>query len=137
MARIMVAYDGSDGARRALQRVPVIARDGDVVALVGVEPPIPGGAAKADDPDVGSNAVAAMRAAMDEAVEFLAGKGINASVVQLNGHVHDEIVQAAEAGDFDLLVVGSRNERGLRRMLLGSTTTKIAQDAPCDVYIVH
>jgi nucleotide-binding universal stress UspA family protein len=137
MARIMVAYDGSDGAHRALQRVPAIAHDGDVVALVGVEPPIPGGAAMADNPDVGSNAVAAMRAAMDEAVEFLEGKGIKASVVQLNGHVHDEIIQAAEAGNFDILVVGSRNERGLRRMLLGSTTTKIAQDAPCDVYIVH
>jgi nucleotide-binding universal stress UspA family protein len=137
MARIMVAYDGSDGARRALQRVPSIARDGDVVALVGVEPPIPGGAAMADNPDASTNAVEAMRAAMDEAVEFLAGKGIKASVVQLNGHVHDEIIQAAEAGNFDILVVGSRNERGLRRMILGSTTSKIAHDAPCDVYIVH
>ncbi len=137
MARILVAYDGSEGARRALARVPNLAREGDIVAVLGVEPPIHGGAASAADVAGSADSVADMRSALDEAIEELAGQGVKAQILQLNGHVADEILDAAEAGNFDIVVIGSRNGRGLRRMVLGSISTKVAHDAPCDVYLVH
>jgi nucleotide-binding universal stress UspA family protein len=139
VARILLCYDGTPGARRALDRMPRIVHAGDVVALLGVEPPIPKGAAAADDPNVGSSAVADMRASIDEAIELLETHNIKASVIQLNGHPADEILDAAEAGNFDVLVIGAGENHGggLRRRLHGSVASKVASEAPCDVYIAH
>jgi nucleotide-binding universal stress UspA family protein len=52
------------------------------------------------------------------------------------GHAAEEILKEAEAGGYDLIVVGARGLRGLTRFLIGSTSTRLMQYAPCSVMIV-
>jgi len=52
------------------------------------------------------------------------------------GHAAEEILEEAEAGDYNLIVVGARGLRGLTRFLIGSTSTRVVQYAPCSVMVV-
>lgn len=52
------------------------------------------------------------------------------------GHAAEEILNEAEAGDYDLVVIGARGRRGLTRFLIGSTSSRVVQYAPCSVLVV-
>ena len=47
------------------------------------------------------------------------------------------ILDAAREWRADLIVLGSRGEKGLRRFLLGSVAEFVARHAPCSVLIVR
>lgn len=53
------------------------------------------------------------------------------------GHEADEVLKAARRLRTDLIIVGSRGLTGLRRMLLGSVSHRVARHAPCSVLVVR
>jgi nucleotide-binding universal stress UspA family protein len=53
----------------------------------------------------------------------------------LTGHAADALLAAADPAD--LLVVGSRGRGGFAGLLLGSTSTQVAQHTSCPVVIVR
>ena len=53
-----------------------------------------------------------------------------------SGSAKVQIIKAAKENGVDLIVLGSRGERGLGR-LLGSTTNAVLQEAPCDILSVQ
>ncbi len=59
--------------------------------------------------------------------------GVTVSLVQ--GDATDALITAAEGAD--LLVVGNRGRGALKEALLGSTSGRIADHAPCPVVIVR
>jgi universal stress protein A len=54
----------------------------------------------------------------------------------VEGNVPSEIVAFAEAGHFDLIVMGTHGRRGVRHMLLGSVAERVLRSAPCPVLTV-
>jgi nucleotide-binding universal stress UspA family protein len=72
--------------------------------------------------------------------EHLQRVGVNASALSVRaarvGRVPDEIVDVAAFYDVQLIVMGSRGESDLRGLLLGSTTHRVLQLAPCPVVVV-
>ncbi len=52
------------------------------------------------------------------------------------GVVDQEIVKAAKKINADLIVIGSHGDQGVRKML-GSTVSKVLNDAPCNVLVVR
>jgi universal stress protein A len=52
------------------------------------------------------------------------------------GTAGKEIVATAKANGVDLIAIGTSGEGGIKR-LLGSTTSAVMHDAPCDVLSVH
>jgi len=58
------------------------------------------------------------------------------SIKIARGHAAEEILKEAESGNYDLLIVGARGLRGLTRFLLGSTSARVMQYAPCSVLVV-
>ncbi len=52
-----------------------------------------------------------------------------------HGHAAEEVLKAAEAGAYELVIVGARGRRGLTRFLLGSTSSRVVQYAPCPVLV--
>ncbi|MBS3763689.1 MAG: universal stress protein [Candidatus Brocadiia bacterium] len=47
-----------------------------------------------------------------------------------------EIIQEAKNGEFDLVVIGTHGETGLKHVLIGSTAEKVVRKAPCPVLSV-
>ena len=53
------------------------------------------------------------------------------------GSAAGAIVDFAEAGHHDLVVVGSHGRRGVRRFLLGSVAEAVVRAAPCSVLVAR
>ncbi|MBF0164348.1 MAG: universal stress protein [Magnetococcales bacterium] len=51
-------------------------------------------------------------------------------------HPHREIIDAANACDADLVVMGRRGRRGLARWMVGDATARVVAEAPCKVLVV-
>jgi nucleotide-binding universal stress UspA family protein len=54
-----------------------------------------------------------------------------------NGRSFHEIVSAARSLKSDLIVISTHGRTGLSRALLGSTTERVVQHAPCPVLVVR
>lgn len=55
----------------------------------------------------------------------------------LDGHAADEITKLAESEQVDLVSVGARGMNALERFLVGSTSEKVLNHAPCSVLLAH
>ena len=63
--------------------------------------------------------------------------GYRVKRVVRSGKPHDEIINVAVEEGAELIVVGSRGMRGLKRLILGSVSSYIASNSPVPVLIVH
>jgi len=117
--RILVAYDGTPSARRALARAAAMYRPGDDVALISVTEN-----GEADE------------AHLDRARTLLAGRGIAATSIAATGNPARTICVMAERDAFDVIVVGRRNPTDTGQVLLGSVSARVVSGAPCDVVVV-
>jgi nucleotide-binding universal stress UspA family protein len=131
---IVVAYDGSDGARAALRSaVALVEAAGGTIHLVhctghleyaeqGVEQ---------EDPSAESSA----RAALEQAAGELDEVSVVTSVV--TGNPVQGIIAAAEGIHADLIVSGSRGRAMMPQAVLGRVTSGIVSNSPCDVLVVQ
>jgi nucleotide-binding universal stress UspA family protein len=133
--KIVVGYDGSETAKRGLAKAAELAQGGGsvtVVSVVSVHPGAVHGAAPID-----SDEVAERNAELSEAHALLTANAIDATLVEGRGDPADAIIEAATNAGADLVVVGTRGHGGLQRALLGSVSTKVVHDSPCDVLVVR
>jgi nucleotide-binding universal stress UspA family protein len=134
MHRIVVGYDGSESARRALFRVAELARNGVAVTIVtavpldvtslGPEPPEP-------------NEFATAAHEVEAALQLLRENGVEARGVESEGDPAEVILEEAMTVGADLVVVGTRGKNAVERFLLGSVSDKVAHRAPCDVLVIR
>ena len=116
--KIVVGYDGSEAAGRALDAAADLVGYGSTLAVVTVS---------AGPPDP---------SARDAARERLLRRQVDAHYHDLAGEPAEELVRKAEELDADLLVVGRRDRNPLR-VLLGSVSSAVVRRASCDVLVVR
>ena len=63
--------------------------------------------------------------------------GVDAEYAQLSGIPGREICEIADIWSADLIVVGNRGLKGLKKMFAGSVSNYISHNAPCSVLIVR
>ena len=135
--RILVAIDGSPGARRALAKAIELAElTGATLTALAVEGPLPAYAATIGEVDevrrqkdrYYSGLVEAARADAEVA-------GVEIDVELRPGHAAELITAFARDRGADLIVVGHRGHL-LGDYLLGSTADRVAHRAHCAVIIV-
>jgi nucleotide-binding universal stress UspA family protein len=134
MERIVVGYDGSEHAHKALERAVEIA-NGATVAVVSaahVEGFL-GGAVSPIDPTEAE----AREKALADAREYMESRGVTAEFIAGSGNPGDVLVQEAAERGADLIVVGTRGRNAARRIALGSVSTNVIHHAPCDVLVVR
>ena len=134
MDRIVVGFDGSDHARKALARAADIA-NGATVAVVSaahVEGFLGGGVSPIDPAEA-----EARTKALAEAREYLEGRGVKGEYIEGNGNPADVLVEEAKESGADLIVVGTRGRNAARRLALGSVSTNVVQHATVDVLVVR
>jgi nucleotide-binding universal stress UspA family protein len=133
-ARVVVGYDGSEAARRALSLVPeVVDADGDVTVLAVVETSVTSLGPSPLDPAEAEE----VRRTLEEAYTFLGERGVQARAERAVGDPADRIVEEARRRDADLVVVGSHGTRLARRLLLGSVSAEVVNRAQCPVLIAR
>jgi nucleotide-binding universal stress UspA family protein len=133
--RIVFAYDGSDGAKRALDVVLGIARENDEVTVVGVAEGIPlfgyAGALPSPEQEEARNRQLA------EAETALAGGASPVSVTARSGDPATAILDVAEKESADLIVMGTRGLGTAERWLIGSVSDKVLHHARCSVLVAR
>jgi len=70
-------------------------------------------------------------------VKFLKRHGIDAQVVQKVGSPGELIAKVANAGKFDLLMMGSHGHSALGNLVMGSVATKVLAQCKVPVLIVR
>lgn len=65
------------------------------------------------------------------------GHGMSANTIITEGDPALEIVSEAERGEYDLIVLGATGASDLKHDMLGSVSTRVAQDAPCSVFVAR
>jgi len=136
--KILVGYDGSKGGRAALERAAALAREGKAqLHALWVRQPLP---RHADLPGESEGEVEAAQDYFEERkreVEELAKCfGIDIGCDMRAGHAAKAIVQLADEGHYDLVVVGHSDHSELWGRLLGDTADRICDHAHCSVLIV-
>jgi nucleotide-binding universal stress UspA family protein len=131
--KILVAYDGGDPAKRALETAIELAKKFD--ALVGVISVVPFHPGRVpvdpwDDRPVHT-------AELVEAREALRAAGIEADFIEPYGDPAQTIEQVAEDGGYDMIVIGSRGLGLASRVLRGSVSEHVATHATATVVIAR
>jgi len=137
METIIVGYDDTEPAKRALERAASLAGTfGSKLIVTSVAPvgsPAGGRSIGADPTDTAPEHLADLAAARD----YLSAHGLDAEYVEAVGHPGDAIVAAAEEHNADLIVVGTRELGFVQRVLGTSVSDAVSHRAHCDVLIVH
>lgn len=131
---ILVAYDGSDGARAALQSAVALAgASGGTIHLVHVtgHHEYAGQEVVEEDSDAESKA----RSALEQAADQLEEVPVVTRVV--HGDPVAGIIAAAEKVKADLILAGSRGRAMVPEAVLGRVTSGVVSNAPCDVLVVQ
>jgi nucleotide-binding universal stress UspA family protein len=137
MRRMLIGVDGSEYGLAAVKAAARLATERGItsVTLINVIPV------------VASTVGATVTAAPPEDVEawevfdqpkaLLKAAGVEARLLLREGDPADEIVTAAQAGGYDLIVVGHRGLSPVRAFLLGSVSDRVVSHAPCSVLVVR
>ena len=138
--KILVAYDGSDHAIRALDTAIDIAKKYeakldivevvDTAALLGMGvAPIPGEVIQQVYNKAKSDVESAKSKAQQQGVKEV-------EAVVLEGDPATAILEYASKNGVDLIVTGSRGLSTFKRIILGSVSTKIVQDSKIPVLVI-
>jgi len=133
MQKLLLAYDGTEASRRALELAAVMTHKfGASLTVVSVVPTRPGRAPidPWDDTDVHTQELL-------EAGRLLREEGIEAHLVETAGDVPARIERIATDGGFDAVIVGSRGLSMLGRALQGSVSEHVAATADTTVIVAR
>lgn len=133
MKRILLAYDGGEPAKRALETAATLAKKFEgLVSVISVVPVHAGrmGMDVWDDPVVHEHE-------LEEARSLLALQGIEAELIEPVGDPAHAIERVARDGGFDTVVIGSRGLGAVARLLQGSVSEHVATHAEATVVVVR
>ena len=133
MKRILVAYDGGEPAKRALETAVELAKKFDAtISVVSVVPYRPGRwpVDPWDDELVHRDALA-------EARSLLALQGIEAETLEPLGDPARTVERIARDGDYDAVVIGSHAMNAIERLLLGSVSEHVAAHSNATVIVAR
>jgi nucleotide-binding universal stress UspA family protein len=141
--RILVPVDGSDGATQALDMLATFfdLESADVTLLHVLETLwLPEN--ENDEVLEGADQVQLelrleAEALLAEARAKIAPRHSGVTTLIREGNPANEILAAADQGEYDLIVVGATEATDMKHQVLGSVSTKVAWNAPCSVLLVR
>lgn len=139
---ILVPVDGSETSMLAVSKASGLALAfGSRITLIHVVDNYPFIGVGADyalgQTEYLTAATSSANQALARGVDTLAAQGLHSDQRVIEGHVvHEGIIDTALALDCDLIVMGSHGRSGIEKLLLGSVTQRVLQDATMPVLVV-
>ncbi len=135
--KLLVAYDGSEGSRKALKRAVQIALAfGAELHSISVEVDLPQYVATVGEfEEVKAQKDAYFNKLTGEAVESARVEGISLIPHVVAGHAVDSIVDFCKEGEFDLLITGFTGHSRIYERIWGGISRNLARFSPCSVLI--
>ncbi|HOC30831.1 MAG TPA: universal stress protein [Armatimonadota bacterium] len=136
--KLLVAYDGSEGANRALRTGLELAKAMGVdLHAVTIEEELPRYAATLDEIDAVKQQADSFYGQICREAEAIArGEGVTLHTNVIAGHEVASLVEYTKAHGFDVLLVGYHGRSAVTERLFGSTTASLVLHAPCSVLVV-
>jgi len=132
---IILGYDGSEGSRKAVDMAAELARTCQAsIIVVSAFHQMP----RVTQPKTNDfKDIHETRTLADDLVAELELMGISAETDVLEGPPADALLNAAEAHEADLIVVGSRGLGQFKGLLLGSTSDRVLHFATIPVLVAR
>lgn len=137
MKKIVIGYDDTDPAKRALERAVALVKAFDAQLVVTSVTPVVASIGRSAGPIDPTDNPAKHEQELAAARAYLEGQGVTAEYQPAIGDVATAIVDSANEQGADLIIVGTRDGGMLERLLHHSVSTAVAHKAHCDVLIVH
>ena len=137
MKTIVLGYDDTEPAKRALERAAELAEAFGSKLIVTSVTPLLVGVGRSAGPTDPADPFGKHLQELVHARSSVSGRKIDAEYVPAVGEPADTIVEVAEERNADLIVVGTREPGVLERLLGQSVSQSVARQAHCDVLIVH
>jgi nucleotide-binding universal stress UspA family protein len=134
--RILVPVDGSENAKAALKEAIKIAKltGGKITVMHTYQSWSP---ALIDNKQAWHAALKnAAKTILDNAQKIAAAEGYKVETLLVDGNAVQEIVNTANSGHFDLIVMGARGISKITEILLGSISSGVIKKAKCPVLII-
>lgn len=148
MRKLLVPVDGSLESRKAVEKAVTIAKKfGSEVTLISVVE-VESEVAYTELGIVISSEYASIRDTLtqikeesmnkmlDKIIEGIDCTGLKVGKILRIGSAPQEIIDTAESGKYDLIVMGHRGMNPVKRFFLGSVAKRVLEGAPCSVLIV-
>jgi len=137
MKRIVLGYDESEAAKRALERAAELTKAFDSELIVTSVAPVLTNIGRSAGPIDPADPPAAHVEELKHAQTYLEGQGVQADYVPGLGHPAQTIAELAKERDADLIVLGTREPNLIMRLFGQSVSDQVAHHVHCDVLIVH
>ena len=138
---VLVAYDDSDPARKALKHAFRVHADEEITALYVITPSEYTAAHESgpfvDWDEVVERGEADAEELFEEARRLPEASDVDLRTATVVGHPAPGIVDYAEENDFEHVVLGSHGRTGVSRILLGSVAEQVVRKAPGIVTVVR
>ncbi|UCE16586.1 MAG: universal stress protein [Candidatus Bathyarchaeota archaeon] len=129
LSKILVAIDGSESADKALEHAVQLAKKNKAkMTLLNVQESRIFGLKPEVTKEIGERILSSARAKV---------RGVEFNTQLESGNLAETIIEIAEKGNYDLIVVGSRGLSGVKRFFLGSISDDVSHHAKCSVLIVR
>ncbi len=135
--KILVAFDGSEGSKKALRNGIDLARCcGADLHSISVEEDLPHYVATIGEfEEVKQKADAFFANLTHDAVEQAKAAGVTLTPHVVAGHEVESIVDFCREGEFDVVVVGFMGHSRIYERIWGGTSRTITRLAPCSVLV--
>lgn len=134
MGEILVAYDGSDAAKKAVEHAINLLKPEDRLIVLSVVPQAVITEFAEIDPEI---TLARAQESVNDLLAELRKREINAIGIVREGDIADEILKMGFDLKCDLIVVGHKGLSKIGRFQLGSVADKVARYANRPVLIVR
>ncbi|WP_428563261.1 MAG: universal stress protein [Solidesulfovibrio sp. DCME] len=137
--QILVALDQSPFAATVLEKAIALAKNqGAALTIMTVAEDFMDIGDYMDTEKVTEKLLADAKAKADAYVEAAKAAGLTANVLVDQGtSPADLIIEQAQKGGFNLIVMGHQGKKGLSRFLIGSVAARVVAHAPCSVLVIR
>ena len=134
--RVLLATDGSAASMAASEAIAETSwpEDTEVRVVSAVNPMV---YSLEELGLIGGTGTDEAHRAIGNAVHVLSSAPLKISAEVIAGRAAREIIERAKHWEADLIVLGTNEPRGLRRLLFGSTSAAVAKGAHCSVRVIR